>query len=118
MAEKLEQGAKSQAIRDYLSENKQAKAADVVTALSANGIKVSTAMVYNLKARKSMGKRRRKMRAGETVISHSITHLIAGKKFVEATGGLKQAQDALAAFAKRPAPRTQQTTLANNLMKI
>ena len=100
VAKKSSHGAKSQAIRDYLNENKKAKAADVVTALSAKGITVSTAMVYNLKARNSMGKRRRQTRAGGTEISHSITHLIAAKKFVEATGSMKQAQDALAAFAK------------------
>ena len=100
MAKKPERGAKSQAIRDYLNENKKAKAADVVTALSAKGVKVSAAMVYNLKARKSMGKRRKQTRAGGTEISHSISFLIAAKKFVEATGGLKQAQDTLAAFAK------------------
>jgi hypothetical protein len=100
VAKKSDRGAKSQAIRDYLSENKKAKAADVVSALSAKGIKVSTAMVYNLKARKSMGKRRKKTRAGGTEISHSISHLLAAKEFVDATGGLKQAQGALAAFAK------------------
>ena len=100
MAKKSKRGVKSQAIRDYLNENKQAKAVDVVAALSAKGINVSTAMVYNLKARKSMGKRRRQARAGGTEISHSITHLVAAKRFVEATGNLKQAQEALAAFAK------------------
>jgi hypothetical protein len=100
VAKKSARGAKSQAIRDYLSENKTAKAADVVTALAQKGVNVSTAMVYNLKARKTMGKRRRQTRAGGTDIGHSITHLLAAKTFVEATGGVKQAQDALAAFAK------------------
>ena len=100
MAKKDERGTKSQAIRDYLNANKKAKAAEVVKALAEKGIKVSTAMVYNLKARNVMGKRRQQTRAGGTEISHSITHLLAAKAFVEATGGIKQAQAALAAFAK------------------
>jgi hypothetical protein len=68
--------------------------------LAEQGIKVSTAMVYTMKARKRMGRRRRKAEAGGQVIGPSITHLLAAKKLVEETGGLKQAQDALAAFAK------------------
>jgi hypothetical protein len=100
VAKKSEHGAKSQAIRDYLKSNKKAKAPEVVSALSANGIKVSTAMVYNVKARKSMGKRRRRAEANGQVIGPSISHLLAAKRLVEETGGVKQAQDAIAALAK------------------
>ena len=100
MAKKAERGAKTQAIRDYLKANKKAKAPEVVAALEANGVKVSTAMVYNLKARHSMGKRRRKAEADGQAIGPSISHLLAAKKLVEETGGVKQAQEALAALAK------------------
>ncbi|MBW3596838.1 MAG: hypothetical protein KY475_06125 [Planctomycetes bacterium] len=100
MAKKAERGVKSQAIRDYLKDHKKAKATEVVAALSEKGIDVSTAMVYNVRARRSMGKRRRKAEAGGEEIGPSITHLLAAKKFVEQTGGVKQAQDALAALAK------------------
>lgn len=100
MAKKAERGVKSQAIRDYLKENKNAKATEVVEAMAAKGIKVSTGMVYNLRARKTMGKRRRKAEAGGETIGLSISHLLAAKKLVAETGGVKQAQEALAAFAK------------------
>jgi hypothetical protein len=100
VAKKAERGVKSQAIRDYLNANKKAKATEVAAALSAKGIKVSTAMVYNLKARHKMGKRRRKAEASGQKIGPSITHLLAAKKLVEETGGVKQAQEALAALAK------------------
>jgi hypothetical protein len=100
VAKKAERGVKSQAIRDYLNANKKAKASEVVAALSEKGIKVSTAMVYNVRARRNMGRRRRKAEARGQTIGPSITHLLAAKKFVEATGGMKQAQEALAALAK------------------
>ena len=100
MAKKSKHGTKSQAIRDYLNENKKAKATEVVAALDAKGIKVSTGMVYKLKARNQMGKRRRKAEAGGQVIGLSITHLLAAKKLVKETGGIKQAQEALSALAK------------------
>jgi hypothetical protein len=100
VAKKAERGVKSQAIRDYLNTHKKAKATEVVAALGEKGIEVSTAMVYNLKARNTMGKRRRKAESRGETIGPSITHLLAAKKFVEVTGSVKQAQEALAALAK------------------
>jgi hypothetical protein len=72
----------------------------VVAALAEQGIEVSTAMVYNLKARRTMGRRRSKARARGETIKLSIDHLMAAKKFVEATGGVERAQEALAAYVK------------------
>jgi hypothetical protein len=83
-----------------LGAHKGAKASEVVAALAEQGIEVSTAMVYNLKARRKMGRRRRKAQARGEKINLSIDHLLAAKKFVEAAGGIGQAQEALAAFAK------------------
>ena len=93
-------GQKSQAIRDYLSENKRAKASEVVAALADKGVSVSTQMVYNLKARKSMGKRRRKAESNGQVVGLSITNLIAAKKLVDTVGGVDQAREAINALAK------------------
>ena len=93
-------GTKSQAIRDYLGENKKAKASEVVAGLAEKGISVSTQMVYNLKARKSMGKRRRKAEATGQVVGLSITNLIAAKKLVDTVGGIEQAREAINALAK------------------
>lgn len=97
---KSPRGAKSQAIRDYLAANKKAKASEVVAALAANGITVSTAIVYNLKARNKMGTRRRKTAANGHAVGLSITGLIAAKKLVDTVGGIEQAREAINALAK------------------
>ena len=93
-------GTKSQAIRDYLAANKRAKAAEVVAALAEKGLTVTATSVYNLKARKRMGKRRRKAEATGQVVGLSITNLIAAKKLVDAVGGVDQAREAINALAK------------------
>ena len=93
-------GTKSQAIRDYLSANKKAKATEVVAALAEKGVTVSTNMVYNLKARKKMGRRRRKAESNGQVVGLSITNLIAAKKLVDTVGGVEQAREAINALAK------------------
>jgi hypothetical protein len=102
MARPLKQprGAKTQAIRDYLSANKKAKASEVVSALAEKGITISPAAVYNLKARKRMGRRRRKAEANGQVVGLSIDHLIAAKKLVDTVGGVQQAREAVDALAK------------------
>lgn len=99
-AKKLARGEKSQAVRDYLKANKKAKASEVVAALAEKGITVSTPMVYGLKARKKMSKRRQKAEANGQTIGLSISHLLAAKKLVEEAGGLAEARLALDAFAK------------------
>jgi hypothetical protein len=100
MAKKATRGAKSQAVRDYLAANKSAKGSEVVAALAEKGIKVSLPMVYNLKARNRMGKRRRKAQAAGREVSVSLTHLLAAKKLVETVGGIEQALSAVQALAK------------------
>lgn len=97
---KSEHGSKSQAIRDYLSANKSAKASEVVAALAEKGITVSAPAVYNLKARQSMGKKRSKARKGGQTITLSITHLLAAKKLVDEVGGVAEAREAIDALAK------------------
>jgi hypothetical protein len=100
MAKKPAHGEKSQAIRDFLKTHKKARAAEVVTALGEQGITVSQQMVYSVKARKTMGKRRRKAEAGGQTVGLSITGLLAAKKLVDAVGGIEQAREALNALAK------------------
>jgi hypothetical protein len=99
-SKKSEHGSKSQAIREYLSANKKAKAGEVVEALAAKGITVSAAAVYNLKARKSMGKKRSQARASGQAVTLSITHLLAAKKLVDEVGGIAEAQEAITALGK------------------
>ena len=100
MAKKAARGEKSQAVRDYLAANKKAKGPEVVAALAEKGIKVSLPMVYNLKARKRMGKRRRKAEAKGQAIGFSLDHLLAAKKLVDQVGSVERAQAAVAALAK------------------
>jgi hypothetical protein len=100
MAKKPARGVKTQAIHDYLKANAKAKAAEVVVALGKQGITVTPSSVYNLKARKTMGRRRRKARAGGQTVGLSITGLLAAKKLVDAVGGIDQAREALDALAK------------------
>jgi hypothetical protein len=97
---KAPRGAKSQAIRDYLSTNKKAKTSEVVAALAANGIPVSGQMVSSIKARRRMGKRRRKAEANGQVVGLSLTNLLAAKKLVDTVGGIDQAREAINALAK------------------
>ena len=97
---KSEHGSKSQAIRDYLSANKTAKASEVVAALAEKGIAVSAPAVYNLKARQSMGKKRSKARKGGMTVTLSITQLLAAKKLVDEVGGVAEAREAIDALAK------------------
>ena len=51
---------RSQAVRDYLAEKPDAPAKEVVAALAEKGIKVSTALVYNVKGGMAERKRRKK----------------------------------------------------------
>lgn len=97
---KAVRGEKTQAVRDYLKAHKRAKAPEVVAALAEKGIKVSLPMVYGLKARKKMGKRRRKAQANGKAISISISNLLAAKKLIETVGGISQAREAIEALAK------------------
>jgi len=97
---KSPRGTKSQAIRDYLAANKKAKASEVVAALAEKGISVSAPMVYSLKARKKMGKRRRTAEASGQTVGLSISGLIAAKRLVDSVGGIEPAREALNALAK------------------
>jgi len=100
MAKKAARGSKSQAVREYLQANKKAKGPEVVAALAEKGIKVSLPMVYNLKARKRMGKRRRKAEAAGQDVGVSLTNLLAAKKLVDQVGGIDQALSAVQALAR------------------
>lgn len=100
LAKKAARGEKSQAVRDYLAANKKAKGPEVVAALAEKGIRVSLPMVYNLKARNRMGKRRHKAEAGGQAIGVSLDHLLAAKKLVDRVGSIDKAKSAVEALAK------------------
>jgi hypothetical protein len=90
-------GAKSAAIREYLSENPGAMPRVVVEALRAKGLKVSAQMVSILKGKQKSGPRRAKTSTNGTISKET---LIQAKSMADKLGGIAQAQEALAFLAK------------------
>ena len=90
---RFKHGAKSAAIREYLSQNPAAKPKEVVEALKAKHLKVSAHMVSVLRGKK---KGRRASSNGKI----SADTLIHAKSMVDRLGGIAQAQEALSVLAK------------------
>jgi len=68
---KPERGAKSRAVREYLKENKKAGPKEIVDALKAQGIEVTSTLVSNIKyGKRGTGKRGR--RSGRGMASSHI----------------------------------------------
>jgi hypothetical protein len=104
---KPERGAKAQAIRDALiAQGLDARPKDVIAALAAQGIKVTSGQVVTI--RKSMGgkgRKRRKSHAGRPAVvaeangaTLNVDHLVAAKKLAEQVGGIDVARKALDAL--------------------
>jgi hypothetical protein len=99
-------GAKSQAIRAYLAQHPDAPAADVVSALKGQGIKVTPAFVYTLRS-KSMRKPRKARRKRITAVSGkgasralardrlTADQLLATKALADRLGGIASLRAAL-----------------------
>jgi protoporphyrinogen oxidase len=88
-------GAKSAAIREYLSENPGAMPKAVVEALRAKGLRVTPQMVSTIKG-KTSGRRGRHASNGKI----SADSLIQAKLMANRLGGIARAQEALAVLAK------------------
>ena len=58
---KSRRGTKTRAVRSYMEQHPQASAAEIVSALNGQGIKVSAAIIYNLR---SVAKNKRRTRVG------------------------------------------------------
>ena len=124
MAKKKSKGvSKSQAVRDYLSEHPGATASVVIPDLASRGIKVSVALVGQIKqrmkksgesggqksasapAKKSTAKKAAKKRASKKATATKATRstskavtaddLMEAKKLVDELGGIDQARKAL-----------------------
>ncbi len=106
---------KSQEIRDYVSANRTASAKDVVDAMKSKGIKVTTAMVANVKSKAGLtrGKRGRPRKvAGVTGTVRKVGRpakqtgkialetLIEAKRFVAKAGSTQQALEVIRALEK------------------
>ena len=105
-----QRGAKSQAIRAYLEQHPKAPAADVVSALNAQGIKVTPAFVYALRSvskRKTRKMRRRRTTSGANGSSRAKTpnqltaeQLLATKALADRLGGTTPLRAALEVLEK------------------
>jgi chromosome condensin MukBEF complex kleisin-like MukF subunit len=76
-------------IREYLAEQPQASAAEVVKALAAQRVRVSPAQVYNVKAT-----------AGKPKAANGYESVIQAKRLADAMGGIDKARAALDVLAK------------------
>ena len=96
---------KAQAIRDqFMAQGRSARPKDVIAALKAMGITVSSAQVSNIKTSLSKKKRTRLAAANGHAANGeiSLTALLEAKKLADQLGGLavvKQAVDALSRLA-------------------
>lgn len=103
---RMKRGARTQAVRDYLSENPQASPKAVVEGLQQKGIKVKVTLVNSIKYKKPAEVRKRRSLvvrsaarkgSGATV---GFEQLIEVKKLVDALGGADQVRQALDALAQ------------------
>lgn len=101
---KQEHGAKTQAVRDYITANPTAATNDVVAALKATGMKVSKPMIYAVKAKLGTTPKKRGRKKGSVARKNgqmiSLDMLIKAKKMVEQFGSVEKAKEAMDALAK------------------
>lgn len=95
---------KSQAIRDMIAANPKAKSSEVVKLLADKGIKVSTTLVYGVKAQGKAKRRKQKrekaVAAGRQMVNGDPVEILRGIKDLAARAGgirhLKEFVDLLA----------------------
>ena len=101
---KMKRGAKTQAVRDYISANPQAKPKEIVAGLISQGIKVKLSLANSVKYNKRpKGRSRRSHSAYSAARRTSLTgttidQLIEVKRLADSMGGLiamRQAIDML-----------------------
>jgi hypothetical protein len=100
----MKRGAKSQAVRDYLSENPQASPKEVVEGLKAKGVKIKVTLVNSIKYKKpSKAARRRapKVRMAARRSSRNgvtVEQLLEVKRLADSLGGSEHVRQALEAL--------------------
>lgn len=101
---RMKRGAKSQAIREYITSNPAEGPAAIVAGLKAKGITVKPGLVSAVKYGKPRGKRSRRpvlrIAARRTTRNGSITveQLLEVKKLADSIGGAEQVRSALDAL--------------------
>ncbi len=92
------EGSKTKAVREYLQQHRNAKSTEVVEALKAQGITISTSLVRNIKF-----KSKRLRRAVKQVVAAvaptgvGVPEIKAAFAFLKAAGSVAVAKQALAA---------------------
>jgi len=98
---RMKRGAKSQAVRDYLSENPQASPKEVVEGLKAKGVKVKVTLVNSIKYKKpsKAGRRRapshRMATRRSSGLAVTVEQLHEVKRLADSLGGMAQIRQAL-----------------------
>jgi hypothetical protein len=99
---RMKRGAKSQAVRDYLSENPQASPKEVVEGLKAKGVNVKVTLVNSIKYKKpSKTGRRRAMsvrmaaRRSSGGVAVTVEQLVEVKRLADSLGGAEHVRRAL-----------------------
>ena len=110
MAKAKTEVSKSQSIRDFLTENPEAKAKEVVAALAKNGVKVNEGLVYAVKGGMAERKKRKKRVAKAAMAAHSIdkpsakadaiTMIREVKALAAKAGGFAKLKELVAALAE------------------
>ncbi len=103
---RMKRGARTQAVRDYLTENPDASPKAVVEGLQEKGIKVKVTLVNSIKYKKPAKGRKRRALAVQSAARKASTgtlgfgQLVEVKKVVDALGGAEQVRQALDALAQ------------------
>lgn len=94
---------KTQAVKEYMSQNRKASPKEVSEALTKQGIEVSPNYVSTIKS-KLKKRRRRPRKVGAAAASPtdrlSLSALLDAKRFAERIGNLDKAKELLDALAK------------------
>jgi hypothetical protein len=92
---------KSAEIRGYLDEHPNAGPTEIVAALAEKGVEVTPSFVSNIKSKtkSGLGPRRKGRAPGSSDVT-TVLALMGAKKFVDQSGGIDQAQQALDVYKK------------------
>jgi hypothetical protein len=98
---RMKRGAKSHAVREYLSANPQASPKEVVEGLKAKGVKVKVTLVNSIKYKKpsKAGRRRapshRMAARRSSGVDVTVEHLLDVKRLADSLGGAEHVRRAL-----------------------
>ena len=92
--------SKSEKIRDYLSKNPNASAAEIVKALKKERVKVSMPLIYQQLAKAKSPRKARGSKSSRNGNGISVASLMEAKKLVSQTGSISEAEKVLNLLAQ------------------